>query len=456
MGDPGAVETVVRLTVLVGLDLLERDLVDLLVAPRRDERRHAADRVGAALVAGADEQLGVRPHERGGHRHRVAVRENELGAAVTEVLDDGEQVVPAAGVQPGRVVAQFVEDLLHLVRGRDRLDQDGRADGALRDADVVLREDEHVVPEACLQVRLRLRQVEVRALAEVEQALGVVEEVQAEVDEGAGDRLTVDLEVTLVQVPAAGAHDDGRELVVRAQGVRLAGPRVGEVDVPGVRVDQVELAEDHVLPGRRGGVLEVGEPDPRARVEGVDGHLAVGGTGDLDPAVLERGWARGHPPGVVGADRGGLREEVEGGGAGDLGAALRAAGEEFVTPGREPAVQLGHEGEGRLREDLLLPGQGLGVDDGQRGRRWCGHELSLPSASYVDELSSFGTGCQSSRIRRTTPAEQSGASEQWILVSSWWKFNGLLMSRFSESRQGGSRCHRTHSRWTRSASVSMS
>ncbi|CAM5676638.1 hypothetical protein SAFG77S_03627 [Streptomyces afghaniensis] len=68
----------------------------------------------------------------------------------------------------------------------------------------------------------------------------------------------------------------------------------------------------------------------------------------------------------------------------------------------------------------------------------------------------FGTGCQSSRIRRSAPARASGASEQWILVSSWWKFNHLLMSRFSGSRQGGSPCRAVHSRWARSASVSMS
>ena len=386
MGDPGAVETVVGLAVLVGADLLEGDLVDLGVPAGRDEGRHAADRVRAALVAGADEEFGVRAHERGRHRHRVAVRQDEPGAAVPEVLDDGEQVVPAARVQPGGVVAQLVEDLLHLVRGRDRLDQDGRADGALRDADVLLREDEHLVPEAGLQVRLRLRQVEVRALAEVQQTLGVVEEVQAEVDEraGHGGAVRVD-EMTLVQVPAARAHDDRGEFLVRLQRVRLAGPRVREVDVPGVGVGQVELAEDHVLPGGRGGVLEVREPHPGARVEGVDGHLAVGGAGDLDPAVVQGVRGRGDLPGVVGADRGGLREEVERGGAGDLGAALGAAGEELVTPGREPPVQLGHEGERRFGEDLFLPGQGLGVDDGQRGRRWCGHELSLPSASYEDE-----------------------------------------------------------------------
>lgn len=279
------------------------------------------------------------------------------------------------------MVAQLVEDLLHLVRGRDRLDEDGGAHGALRDARIVLGEDEHVVPQTGLEVGLRLREVEVRALAEVQETLGVVEEVQPEVDQGAGHPGAVGVgEMAFVQVPAAWARDDRRQFPVRAQGVRLAGHRVGEVDGPGVGVDQVELAEDHVLPRGRGGVLEVREPHLRTRVEGVDGHLAVGGAGDLDPAVVQGLGGRGHPPGVVRADGGRLGKEVERGGAGDLGTALRAAGEEFVAPGREPPVQFGHEGEGRLGEDLLLPGQGLGVDDGQRVRRWCGHQLSLPSA----------------------------------------------------------------------------
>ena len=64
MGDPGAVEAVAGLALLVLPHLRERDRVDLRVAARRDERRHAADRVRAAAVAGRDEQLGVGAHER--------------------------------------------------------------------------------------------------------------------------------------------------------------------------------------------------------------------------------------------------------------------------------------------------------------------------------------------------------------------------------------------------------
>ena len=52
--------------VLSSRTFCERRLVDLGVLAR-DERRHAADRVRAALVAGAHQQLGVGAHER--HRH---------------------------------------------------------------------------------------------------------------------------------------------------------------------------------------------------------------------------------------------------------------------------------------------------------------------------------------------------------------------------------------------------
>ena len=159
---PGAVEAVAGLALLVLAHLRERDCVDLGVAPAGDERRHAADGVRAAAVAGLHQQLGVGAHERHRHRHLGAVRQHEVGP-VPELLDDAEDVVPAAGVQPGRVLAQLVEDLVHLERGEDGLDQDGGADGAARDAERVLRVDEHVVPEPRFEMALELRQVEVRA-----------------------------------------------------------------------------------------------------------------------------------------------------------------------------------------------------------------------------------------------------------------------------------------------------
>lgn len=48
-----------------------------------------------------------------------------------------------------------------------------------------------------------------------------------------------------------------------------------------------------------------------ARVEGVDDHLAVGRTSDLDASVFEPGRGDGADPGGVGADVRGLGREVE-------------------------------------------------------------------------------------------------------------------------------------------------
>ena len=62
------------------------------------------------------------------------------------------------------------------------------------------------------------------------QRLGVVEEEQAEIEQRAGDRLAVDQEVLLVQVPAARAHQQRRDLVVQL--VVLCLPDWSKVMVP--------------------------------------------------------------------------------------------------------------------------------------------------------------------------------------------------------------------------------
>ena len=129
MRDPRAVEAVPGLALLVLAHLRERDLVHLGILAGGDERGHPAHRVRAAPVARRHEQLRVGAHERHGHRHLRAVGQHELRPRA-ELLDHAEDVVPAAGVQPRRVLAELVEDRVHLERREDRLDQDGGADRA--------------------------------------------------------------------------------------------------------------------------------------------------------------------------------------------------------------------------------------------------------------------------------------------------------------------------------------
>ena len=127
--------------------------------------------------------------ERAVHRDLRAVGQDELGPAA-ELLDEAEDVVPAPAVEARGVVAQLVEDLVHLEGGEDRLDQDGGADGAARDAERVLRGDEDVVPQPRLEVALQLRQVEVRPGALARSAAPALwKKKSAEVEERGGDGL---------------------------------------------------------------------------------------------------------------------------------------------------------------------------------------------------------------------------------------------------------------------------
>ena len=353
MRDPRAVEAGARLAGLVLAHLGERALVGLGVAPARDEGRHPSDREGPAPVAGGDQQVAVGPHHRRGHGDGGAVGEGVRRSGVAEVLDDAEQVVPATRVEPGDVVAQGVQDLLHLERRGDRLDEDRGADDPVGHLQRALGVREDVVPQLRLVVGLQLGQVEVGPGAAGEELAGVVEEVQPEVDQRGDHRLSVDAQVLLVEVPAARPRHDHRDRVGVAQRVVLALGR-GEGDGAAHRVVQVDLAADHVDPVRGVGVLQVGEPDLGPRVERVDRHLPLGRPGDLDAAVLQVGGHRRDPPVAV-ADRRRLRQEVQAAAGGQLLATPAPGGEQLVAATAEAAVQVGHEAERLGRQDLGRP-----------------------------------------------------------------------------------------------------
>jgi len=278
--DPGAVAAVGDLAQLVLTHLLQRRLVRRRVVLDRDLRRHAAHRRRAAAVAGLHQQQRVGAHERREHGHLAAVGEAEILVGA-ELLDAGKDVVPAADVEPGRVAAQLVEDLVHLEGGEHRLDERGRADASLRDPQLVLGKDEDVVPQARLEVRLHLRQIEIRARAARQQLPRVVEEEQREVEDRARDCLAVDPQVLLVEVPAARPRDQHRGAVLQA--VVLAALLEADGALHGVA--QVDLAVDHVVPGRAVGVLEVRHEGRSAGIERVDHHLAVGRSRNFNPAI---------------------------------------------------------------------------------------------------------------------------------------------------------------------------
>ncbi len=120
------------------------------------------------------------------------------------------------------MVPQLVEDLVHAERSRDRLNEHGGPHDAVGQSEPLLGKGEDVVPEPRLEVVLELGQVVEGAGALFMEVLGVVEEVQPEVDESGDGRAAVDLDVLLRQVPAPGPDDDGGEGDVVAQSVLLA------------------------------------------------------------------------------------------------------------------------------------------------------------------------------------------------------------------------------------------
>jgi hypothetical protein len=284
------------------------------------------------------------------HSDLATLRQAALRVGM-EALDEAEDIVPAAAVEAADVVPQLVEDLVHLEGGGDGLDEDGAADAAVGQAQALLGVGEDVVPQPGLQMALQLGQVEIGSAAPGQQLLGIVEEVEAEVEEGAGHGLAVHLHMLFGQGPAPGTHDEGGQGVVEPVVLAL-GTLEGQGAADGV--GEVLLALQGGAPGGAVGVLEVRHETLGAGVEGVDDHLAVHGPGDLHPAVLEIGRQRRHRPGTL-AHRACGREEVEALAPIELRLTRPTPGVELVDLGAEAVDEVAHEGQRRLGEDDVGP-----------------------------------------------------------------------------------------------------
>jgi hypothetical protein len=139
--------------------------------------------------------------------------------------------------------------LFHLEGRRNSLDETSTSDRSTLHADVVLGKIEDIVPQSSLKVALHLGQVVVRAGATLDELLCVVVKVDTEVEQTAGDRLAINGEVHLLQVPATVACNECGKCPVGAQLVLLLA--LLEVDLPANGIVEVELAVDHVVPCRR-------------------------------------------------------------------------------------------------------------------------------------------------------------------------------------------------------------
>src|SRR5262249_49964402 len=113
--------------------------------------------------------------------NQCAIRKQILGP-VAELFDEAENIIPPTTVEPARMFAKLIQNLLRFERAENRLDQHGRAHGPARDAQGVLRENEDVVPQPRLEMALHFRQVEIRSAAACEELFGVMEKVESPVE----------------------------------------------------------------------------------------------------------------------------------------------------------------------------------------------------------------------------------------------------------------------------------
>src|SRR5258706_12020676 len=98
---------------LVGAYTLQRLSVGMGIVLDGYLGRHAANGVDVTAMAGFDGEQGIGTQEVRGHGLLSAVGIDEVGY-LAELLDSAEDIVPAPEVQAGRVLAQFVEYLIHF------------------------------------------------------------------------------------------------------------------------------------------------------------------------------------------------------------------------------------------------------------------------------------------------------------------------------------------------------
>ena len=129
-------------------------------------RRHAAHRVDTTPVTSLDQQLDIGLEEMPVHGDGGAVGKRQV-LAITELLDEAEDVIPPAAVQSGRVVLQLKENLIHFKGRGQRLDEHRGANRAPGNAERILREVENAVPQARFAMALHLGQDKSKGLSHV-------------------------------------------------------------------------------------------------------------------------------------------------------------------------------------------------------------------------------------------------------------------------------------------------
>ena len=218
------------LAALVGGDALEGRGIGGFVVLDRDRRRHPAHRMRPAAVAGVDQAQRISREKGAIHGHRRTVGDEPLRRP-PEALDEAEDIVPAPAIEPDDMVLQREQHLVHLERRRQRLDQQRHANGSARQAQLGLGEGNHLAPPRRLAPALELGQIIIgpdpAAIAAAvffheiwprpgsNRRLGIVKQIQAEIEQRPRQRRAVDRDMRLVEVEPARADDQHRAVFGR-------------------------------------------------------------------------------------------------------------------------------------------------------------------------------------------------------------------------------------------------
>lgn len=81
------------------------------------------------------------------------------------------------------MITQLEENLLHVERSREGLNQHRSSNRVMRYPDVRLGEEEDIVPQPRFLVVLHLWKIEVRSVAVLHELVSIVEEVHRKVEE---------------------------------------------------------------------------------------------------------------------------------------------------------------------------------------------------------------------------------------------------------------------------------
>ncbi|MNC10733.1 hypothetical protein D3C75_584000 [compost metagenome] len=180
------------------------------------------------------------------------------------------------------MIAQCVQDLIHLEYRRQRFNQQRRFDGAARKGEMIFGKTEYFTPPGRFLPGLGFRQVEIGAASFCQQSIHVVEEVERKIKQAARDRLITPGHVFFRQVKTTDATNQHRwvwlQLVYFAG---FVGPANGAVD----GIAQVDLPIDNFAPTGCERIFKVSHKHFDVSIQRVNHHLAFDRPCDLDPSI---------------------------------------------------------------------------------------------------------------------------------------------------------------------------